>query len=324
MTDLQPFENRSADHLRLVLDATQIGIWELDLNSGLAVRNETHDRIFGYEEPLVQWSYERFLEHVVPSDRARVDRLQKTAIEENREWAFECQVKTASGEFRWIKAAGRPLRDADGNVARLIGHVIDVTEVKQNEARLRLLTEELNHRVRNMLSMVRSMVKMTARTTSDMPAFIEALEGRVRALTRSHELVMGEFSASRMPSEILRAELTAFRGLEDQIHISLKDEKALSASAAQGLTLVFHELLTNAIKHGALAVEDGRVEVGIASRENTTRIRWLERGGPPLPKHRGTGFGSRLISSALAADGTTEQIFRAEGLECLITLNNND
>ncbi|QDH33627.1 HWE histidine kinase domain-containing protein [Porphyrobacter sp. YT40] len=320
MTDLLPFEDRSADLLRLVLDNSQTGIWELDLASGRAVRNRMHDRIFGYDQPLDEWSYDRFLGHVVEKDRLRVDNLQKTAIEESREWTFDCQIRTARGEIRWIKASGRPLLDKNGQPTRLIGHVIDITDAKQNEARLRLVTEELNHRVRNMLSIVKSMISLTARTAESTDAFACALEGRVAALARTQNLIVGEESSAMMPSAIVEAELATFPAIEDRVRITVNGEEQLTATAGQGLALVTHELLTNAIKHGALSSETGRVAVTIGLSGVTTQITWLERGGPAPPEHRQQGFGSMLILDALAGEGTTEQIFSPEGLECRITL----
>ncbi len=321
MPDLLPFENRSADHLRLVLEAGHIGIWELDLQSGEAVRNRTHDEIFGYPELLPKWTYDQFLQHVMEIDRERVDELQKATIAEKREWSFECQIRTASGQIRWIRAAGRPLLNPAGDVEKLIGHVVDITESKQSEARLRLITEELNHRVRNMLAIIRSMVKISARRAQDIPAFAEALEGRVGALARTHHLLAGETAGAMKPSTILREELSVFDDVGERIGLIVLDETGLSASAAQGLALVFHELLTNALKYGALSADEGRIEIRVDRDAETLNILWKEHGGPPVDPDTSDGFGSMLIAEALAAEGTTTQRFLPEGLECHITLD---
>ena len=320
MPYLRPFEDRSADHLRLVLETSQTGIWELDVKSGLATRNETHDRIFGYDGLREEWSYEQFLHHVVEKDRDRVDSLQRSAIENNEEWSFDCQIRTATGKFRWIKATGRPLHDENGEVTRLIGHVIDITDAKQNEARLQIITEELNHRVRNMLAIIKSMVKITAKGATDIDAFAATLEGRVGALARTHNLLVSYASASMMPSAILKAELEAFQGIDDQVRLTVNGEAKLGASAGQGLALVIHELITNALKYGSLSNDSGRVEVTVDRAEGTVDIVWRERGGPAPVEARREGFGSMLICQALGADGTAEQIFSPEGLECRVAL----
>ncbi|MCK0099029.1 PAS domain-containing protein [Qipengyuania sp. S6317L1] len=320
MPDLKPFEQQSAEHLRLVLEFSQIGIWDLDLRSGQAVRNATHDRIFGYDEPLPEWRYDQFLTHVVDGDRERVDELQKNAIEEGREWSFECQIRTNAGQFRWIKAVGRPLKDDQGEIIRLIGQVIDITDSRQNEARLQLITDELNHRVRNLLSVIKAIIKMTARRAKDVQGFSRALEGRVGALARAHNLLVGNSPASMTPSAILRAELSAFEDTDKRVQISINDEAALSTPASQGLALVFHELLTNSIKYGALSIDSGKVSVSIDRVDDTIAIVWTERDGPTVGEDRGNGFGTQLIARALASEGTTQQMFLPEGLECRITL----
>ena len=90
MPDLIPLEDSSAEHLRLVIGGGHVGIWELDLQTGRAVRNKTHDEIFGYDTHLADWSYDVFMDHVVGDDRARVDALQKEAVENDSTWSFEC------------------------------------------------------------------------------------------------------------------------------------------------------------------------------------------------------------------------------------------
>lgn len=322
MTDLQPFEVRSAEHLRLVLENSQIGIWELDLESGVAVRNRTHDQIFGYDRLLGEWNYDLFLSHVVDKDRDRVDSLQKTAIKENRDWIFECQIVTAKGERRWIKASGRPLLNDKGQAHRLIGHVLDITDAKTNEAMLHLVTDELRHRVRNILGIVRSMITLTANRTDSSSELARSLEGRIGALARSQDLIMGTTSRAMMPSAILEAEFEAFQSFEGQTSIVVGREVKLCATASKGLALVTHELLTNATKYGALSVANGRIAVTVDAQDDVTIITWLERGGPPPKDERAAGFGSMLIAQALAGDGHVERTFAPEGLECRITITN--
>lgn len=320
MTDVRPFEARSADHLRLVLETSQIGIWELDLKSGLAVRNKTHDRIFGYDSSLEEWSYDQFLLHVVEKDRLRVDQLQKSAIEESREWSFDCQIQTDKDDIRWIRASGRPLLNSDGEATKLIGHVIDITDAKNDEAQLQLVTEELQHRVRNMLSIIKSMIRLTANTTDSKSEFAKALEGRVGALARTQDLIVGGTPSPMMPSAIMEAELAAFQVIRGQARVSVLGEARLSASASKGLTLITHELLTNALEYGALSVPNGRIDITLDVRGNEQSITWIERGGPAPKGDRRQGFGSMLIAEALAGEGKVDQVFSPEGLECRITI----
>lgn len=320
MPDIQPFAARSAEHLRLVIESGHIGIWELDLATGLAVRNLAHDEIFGYSALLDDWTYDLFLEHVAETDRQRVDDLQKAAISNHEEWAFDCEIRTATGAKRWISAAGRPLFAEDGKPARLIGHVIDISETKQREQRLALLTDELNHRVRNMLSIIKSIVRLSSRKAADIPTFAEALEGRVGALARSHRLLVSDDSAALCPSEILEAELAAFPDLADRISVVTIREHHLSGATGQGLALIFHELLTNALKYGALSNDDGCVSVQIDQQEDELQIAWRELGGPAVDRGDESGFGSMLIADALGSMGHVDIRFPKTGVECDIVI----
>ncbi|MGN3975227.1 sensor histidine kinase [Tsuneonella sp. SYSU-LHT278] len=322
MSDLRPFAERSADHLRSVIEAGRIGIWELDVATGRAIRNQRHDEIFGYPDLLPEWTYERFLGHVVEEDRERIDTLQKAAIENGTTWEFECAIRTADDRNRWIGAAGRPLRGPDGTVEKLIGHVIDVTSTKEREARLELLTAELNHRVRNMLAMIGSMVTMSAPRAKDIPSFVEALKGRVAALARSHHLLVSDEGAAMSASEILAAELNAFPGLRERTHVKADSKPALSTSTAQGLALVFHELITNALKYGAFSNEAGGVEISIAARDGDLCIEWVERGGPPVDPAGKPGFGSTLLTRVLGSGARVELDLAPAGLRCTVRVDN--
>lgn len=320
MPDLQPFDERSAEHLRLVIETASVGIWELDIASGHAIRNQLHDRIFGYDEALDDWTYEMFLGHVVEDDRERVDALQKEAIAAGKEWAFECQIVTADGKLRWISAAGRPLADEDGKLVKLIGQVTDITRTRENEARLLLITNELNHRVRNMLAMISSMVRMSARKAEDIPSFATALEGRVAALARSHQMLAVDTAFPMTASYILNAEIFAMDGRAGRVQlIPGDDDPFLPGPVGQGLALVFHELLTNAIKYGALSEDLGHVRVHVTGGPSELHVVWKELGGPPV-KPKGPGFGSLLIAQAVSSYGSARLEFPETGVECYIDL----
>jgi PAS domain S-box-containing protein len=122
--------------LESALKWSQTGAWDLDLVDHSAFRSLQHDRIFGYESLLPQWTFETFLEHVVPEDRAEVNRTFGQAIADNTDWSFECRIRRVDDEVRWIWAAGG-LHRKDGGAPRMTGIVRDITKQKRAEAQLR-------------------------------------------------------------------------------------------------------------------------------------------------------------------------------------------
>jgi len=140
----------SEQRWNFALDTLGVGAWELDLGTRVALRTRLHDRIFGYEEALPLWTYDMFLEHVVPDDRDHVDRCFRDATASGADWDFECRIRRADGALRSIWAKGRHRYDGQGRALALAGIVQDITERKQladaleaSEREFRLLAEAM-------------------------------------------------------------------------------------------------------------------------------------------------------------------------------------
>ena len=125
------------ERLRFALEISHTGAWDLDLVDHTAHRSLEHDRIFGYEQLLPQWTYEMFLDHVLPEDRSTVDAKFREATTAHSDWSFECRIRRVDGAVRWIWAAGRHRVDATGSMHRMAGIVQDITERKKIEEALR-------------------------------------------------------------------------------------------------------------------------------------------------------------------------------------------
>lgn len=139
----------SEERLQFALETIHTGAWDLDLTNHTAYRSKEHDRIFGYPELLPEWTYDRFLEHVLPEDRTFVDESFQNAISTRGEWHFECRIRRADGEIRHILAAGRHrIKGSDGTL-KMAGIVQDITEHKQAETQLKDLTQRLNYHIDN-------------------------------------------------------------------------------------------------------------------------------------------------------------------------------
>ncbi|WP_052326659.1 PAS domain S-box protein [Deinococcus peraridilitoris] len=137
----------SRARLRFALDAAGLGDWELDLRDHSSWRSLRHDEIFGYPQGHPTWTYETFLEHVVPPDRAEVDLQFRRAQELGEPWEVECRVRRADGEERWIWTRARTLSDQEGQPHHMLGIVGDITDLKRAEAEVRALNSTLEERV---------------------------------------------------------------------------------------------------------------------------------------------------------------------------------
>lgn len=124
------------NRLDYALNSIDTGVWELDLVSGDSWRSFKHDNIFGYTSPLSHWTYDMFLEHVIPEDKKLVDEKFQKAISTKSEWSFECRIKREDGCICWILGKGEHKLNMENNAIKMFGVVQDITEKKINEEEL--------------------------------------------------------------------------------------------------------------------------------------------------------------------------------------------
>ncbi|HSF13541.1 MAG TPA: CHASE domain-containing protein [Erythrobacter sp.] len=168
------------------------------------------------------------------------------------------------------------------------------------------LTRELNHRVKNTLANVLSILSLTRRRASGLDEFADSLEGRIRALSATHDLLTVTDWGTTPIRAVIEAELQHFRvALGDAILLE-GPELELAPNDALSFGLAVHELATNAAKYGALSVATGQVRIrwqrgeDLAAETEWAEVEWQETGGPPVPTERRRGFGTELIEKVVA------------------------
>ena len=196
---------KSEARLKFALETTQIGAWELGLLDHQMERTLTHDRIFGYETLLPSWSYERFLEHVLPEDRPEVERKFRQAVADQSDWSIECRIRRADGKVRWIWDRGGHERDSEGKVNRMSGLVQDITERKRMEDRAQqfqkmetigYLTGGMAHQFNNILAAVMMNLELV-QTLSPGVEERELLGGMLESCQRAADLIKQLLAFSR-------------------------------------------------------------------------------------------------------------------------------
>lgn len=240
----------------------------------------------------------------------------------------EIHYRRKDGSEFWASMFVSPVCDASGTVVQQFVSLIDLTKHRQDNARCKLLIDELNHRVKNTLSTVQSIVTQAMRRPAEPAAIREAIESRILALSRSHDLLTsGNWEGTGLhdlvatalhPFEVVAGHAERFTIVGDNVH--------LSPRTTLSLAIALHELATNAVKYGAFSNDAGKVDIDwtVSSKAEGDRLllRWRERDGPEVnpPTHK--GFGSWVIERGLAHElaGKVTLDYLSHGVACTIDI----
>jgi two-component sensor histidine kinase len=197
----------------------------------------------------------------------------------------------------------------------------EIAERRRAETHQRLLMNELNHRVKNTLATVQSMGSQTLRTGRSLAEAREAFDSRIMALSAAHNLLTAERWESADLEDVVRVAVAPFDEPAGTRFSVTGPGVRLKASNALGLAMALQELGANAVRHGALSAEDGRVDVSWTLAGGAVEFTWAETGGPAVTAPLRRGFGSRLIQEGLSRElqGEVRMDFLPEGLRCVLT-----
>ena len=201
-----------------------------------------------------------------------------------------------------------------------IGFVRDISDRRQEAERQQRILQESEHRVKNMLTVVQAIALQTAANSPDMATFTDSFSGRLESLARAHQLLVGQVwhdvAISSLCERVLGAEVAAGRARFGGPELLLKAGQVL------GLSMILHELYTNAIKYGALCSDDGQVDLDWSVDSDMITLIWSERGPPcEVSDTPSSGFGQRMIAMSVRSDlgGTIERDWRHDGLTATLT-----
>lgn len=313
-------EQRNATHrLRQkarMIELSHEAIFSWDLDGAILTWNRGCEELYGYSAG----------EAIGHSSHELLKSQHPVSIEEMRQilltdggWSGEILHMAKDGTKVWVDSRHEVLHVGGNQVVLETNR--DITERRKSDEIRNMLVAELNHRVKNTLAIVQSIASQTARSSKTMAEYADALRGRLQSLASAHNVLTDAHWYGADLRTLVQSEIDATVGDAGNVKLS-GDPVFLPPQTALHFTLIFHELATNALKHGALSVPDGSVEVTWRRKnDDPSRIEmlWRERGGPWVEQPCHTGFGTTLISRSGRLPSISASIdFIPEGVECRI------
>lgn len=307
----------------LAMTASKMGTWRYTLADSICVYDENAQRLYGLTEAQFHHDEPGIKAKFHPDDMDRMWARVAKALDPEGDGRYdvEYRVKQPDGSWRWLSAWGLVEFEGKGanrKAVAIAGASRDLTERKRAEELERLLANELNHRVRNSLAIVQSIVVQSLRNAVDLESASRAVSGRIVSLAAAHELLTERsWSGADIKALVARA-IAPFASGNITVEGPSLD---VSPKQALALSLALHELATNAAKYGALSRPEGRVELRWEVQNGQLHLSWHESGGPQVVSPPRRGFGSRMLKDVLSRDldGQVRLEFAAEGVRCWIT-----
>ena len=306
----------------LALAAGQMGSWEWEVGGKELKWDEGQQRIFGVDPHHFHATVDNVRSLVHPEDWQSLQHVVERMSKSARTQQTEFRVLRPNGETRWCTGTAAASVDAAGRVVRISGVTIDITDRKEAEERQNLLAREVDHRARNALAVIQSIIRLTrAKSVDD---YVAAIEGRIKALARAHTLLSDSRWHGADLATLVAEELAPYR-TGDKVTIEGPDI-SLQPSTAQGLALALHELATNAAKHGALSSVKGKVNLSWQLRPDALVLNWAENGGPQIAPPAARNFGLRVIRASIEQQLNGEATFDwdPKGLRCSFSIPRRD
>lgn len=265
--------------------------------------NDGAERLFGYSR---QEAIGRSIMLITPESRQlEEDEILARLRRGDRIERYETTRLTRDGQLIPVEMTISPVRDSSSRIIGVSTIARDISERRQQAEAQALLLREMSHRIKNLMTIVHSLISVGRRSTDRLDDFADGLIGQVQALAAAHQLVLGDFNGNTSLAEVLAAILLPYNG-SGRIMIDAI-EAQVQPGALTSLALILHELATNAVKYGGLSQPAGQLAVTAWEEEGRIVIHWRETGGLQ-PGDEQPGFGNRLLHSTIRGlEGTWTQ-----------------
>jgi PAS domain S-box-containing protein len=316
---------RQSERMRsLALAAGQMGSWEWNVARGSIVWDQGQCEIFGVDPSTFVPTLESIQPLINPEDFELLDRSFRKITKTTNTFQTEFRVLRPNGDVRWCTGTAAASFDEMGRPIWLSGVTSDITERKRAEERQILLAEEVDHRARNVVAVVQSIMRLTRADSID--DYIGALDGRIGALSNAHRLLAGSRWEGADLTRLVEEEFAPYRASGNERVKSRGPNVLLPPATAQTIALALHELATNAAKYGALSVDPGYVELKWQTEPGKLELVWTESGGPQIGPPDRRGYGSRAIVAGIERQlgGLVNFDWQASGLRCTLCVPHED
>jgi PAS domain S-box-containing protein len=312
--------------LDLAAKSGLVGTYAYDVDTEIMQISDGYSAIHGFPEGITEIARSDCLAGVHPDDLGRVKQSRSEAFRERRrEYNVEYRIIRLGGEVRWVETRCFISFSEGGQPHRVVGVTIDITERKRVEEQQRTLLAELDHRVKNALATVSAAVSHTQQGSRSVADFVAALDGRIRSMAMTHELLSSYRWQGVSLTELVRRELAPY-ATSSNTRINGPDV-LLKPEAGQAMAMVLHELATNAAKYGALSTKNGCVSIQWDRHLNGhTRsplvFEWQELGGPPVVALGKSSYGTSTIRDLIPYElgGTVDLLLAPEGVRCRLEI----
>jgi len=308
--------------LQEALKAGGVLAFEWNARTNLSQRSDNAAQILGFN-PTQAFSATEFLERVHSDDRADFKDLIHSVSPVKPSYKMTFRFGCPDGRELWLEESSTAEFDEAGRCVRLKGLTIDITERKQSEERQSLLIGELDHRVKNLLARVAVISTYTRQGSNSIDQFVEVLDRRIQSMANAHSLLSQNRWSGVNLADLVHNQLAPYVTIAN-ITIGNLDV-TLAPATTQAVAMALHELVTNAVKYGALSNPNGHVSVNW-DRQNDgngaarVRIEWRETGGPSVASPTKLGYGTSLIRELIPHElgGVVDLTFAPSGVYCKI------
>jgi len=294
--------------------------WNARTNS--SQRSDNAAQILGFN-PKQTFSASEFLARIHPDDRAHFKALVHSVSPGKPSYKMTFRFGRPDGREIWLEESSRAEFDEADRCVQLKGLTVDITERKQSEERQGLLIAELDHRVKNLLAKVAVISTYTRQGSSSVDQFVEVLDKRIQSMANAHSLLSQSRWSGVNLADLVHNQLAPYVTIANTTIHGL--DVTLAPATTQAVAMALHELVTNAVKYGALSNPNGHVSVSWDRQDGEdgtarVRIEWQETGGPSVVSPANPGYGTSLIRELIPHElgGMVDLTFAPNGVSCKI------